>query len=267
MRSGNYTRALRFASLLAAGLTAPGMVTSAWAHDFILKPTEMRVAKGKPLSVQVMLTESYFKGDRIPEIDQVKIAVVDPASGSRTTIPLASDDAGKVLAGSVDAPGSQALTVIAERAGRYRSKTPEGNKPVPKTAPGATDTVYSEAYAKALINLDGKTSAFETPAGLRLEIVPIDNPAQVRPGTAMAVKVLFENSPVQTRVQAVYEGYVSQDEKQPFVVDVETAADGTARIPISQPGLWMLRAGHTINSPTETYDRYSAKSVLMFEIE
>src|SRR5688500_1110069 len=99
-----------------------GTTPAARAHDFILKPMETQVTKGKPLHVQLMLTESYFKGDHVPAVDQVKVSLVDPTSGAKTTIPVSPDDAEKALVGSVDAPGSRTLMVIAERAGRYRSR-------------------------------------------------------------------------------------------------------------------------------------------------
>ena len=43
--------------------------------------------------------------------------------------------------------------------------------------------------------------------------------------------------------------------------------DGTAKVKITQPGVWMVRVQHTVPERNEDYDRYVARAVLLFEVK
>lgn len=61
-----------------------------------------------------------------------------------------------------------------------------------------------EAFAKALINLQGSGEAITLRAGDRLELAPLDNPAYLSPGDTLRVAVLFDGKPLaSSRVAAM----------------------------------------------------------------
>ena len=42
--------------------------------------------------------------------------------------------------------------------------------------------------------------------------------------------------------------------------------DGTAKVKITQPGIWMVRVQHAVTESSEDYDRYVARAVLLLSI-
>jgi uncharacterized GH25 family protein len=53
-----------------------------------------------------------------------------------------------------------------------------------------------EKFSNALVNVTPADNGFSTVIGDILEIVPVTNPATVRPGDEMTVKVLFKGQPL-----------------------------------------------------------------------
>ena len=100
--------------------------------------------------------------------------------------------------------------------------------------------------------------------GDTLEIVPLTNPT-VRPGDELTVKVLFKGPPLATNVYATYDGF-SQEENT-YAYYTEGYKDGTAKVKITHPGVWMVRVQRTAPERTEDYDRYVAHAVLLFEVK
>lgn len=135
---------------------------------------------------------------------------------------------------------------------------------MPKTAPGASDTVRTEAFAKALVNMAPGDDGFGTVVGSRLEIVPVTNPAAPKADGTTVFKVLFDGKPLATRVTATYDGYSEKDDD--FAVTAESGADGTVSIKADRPGFWLVRAIHRFDETTDLHDRYAAGATLVFAV-
>ena len=254
-------RSFRSKTLAALALAAGLLPAAALGHDYLLKPDDATVAAGQPLTVRVMITEVYMKGDVIAPADKTTVTL--RAGGTAVTVPMQPDEQAKVLRGSVPAPSAGTILALADRSG-YRSKTPEGNKPVPKTAPGASETVRSESFAKALINLSPGDDGFATVVGTRLEIVPTSNPATPGSNGTTGFRVLFDGKPLATTVTATFDGY--SDKEDDFAVTTESGPDGVARIRTDRPGFWMVRAQHRFDETTDMHDRYAAGATLVFTV-
>lgn len=248
-------------SLLAAtlALALPG---TAPAHDFVLKPLTARAGEGQPVAVQALLTEVYFKGDVVLPVERVQFAVL--AKDGTQPLALTPNKDAKALEGALPAPTAKTFVIVGQTTPRYRSKTPEGDKPVPKTAPGATDTQRSEAFSKALINLGAADDGWSTTVGSRLEIVPLTNPAALPADGTLRVKVLFDGKPLATRIQATHDGFSTKDDT--YAVTTESGADGVATIKLAKANvLWVVRARHALAETTPEHDRYSALATLVFQ--
>lgn len=250
----------RRAALLAL---LPLLPAAAAAHDFLLKPLAPQVAEGQPAGVQALLTEVYLRGDVVLPESRVQVALVTP--GGRHPVALAPDPAAKALAGAAPAPTGRAF-VIAGQTGRYRSKTAEGDKPLPKSgAPGATETLRAEAFSKALVNLAPGDDGFATRVGHRLEILALDNPAALGPDGALRVQVLFDGRPLAVRLDATHDGYSTADEA--FATHAESGPDGIATLRLTRPGvLWAVRARHGLVEAAPEHDRYTAAATLVFPL-
>ena len=248
-------------TVLAAAASVMLLPAAAEAHDLLLKPEAATVAAGAPLTVSAMLTEVYMKGDVIPPADKTTVTL--RAGDKSVVVPMQPDEGAKVLRGTVPAPSAGTMLLLAARAG-YRSKTPEGTKPVPKTAPGASETVRSESFAKALVNLSAADSGFGTVIGTRLEIVPLTNPGKPGADGTTRFKVLFDGKPLATKVTATYDGY--SDKEDDVAVTAESGADGIVSIETASPGLWMLKASHRFDEATALHDRYAAGATVVFSV-
>ena len=80
----------------------------------------------------------------------------------------------------------------------------------------------------------------------------------------MTVRVLFKGLPLTTNVYATYDGF--SKEENTYAYYTEGHKDGTAKVKITQPGIWMVRVQHTTPEHAEDYDRYVARAVLLFEV-
>lgn len=97
--------------------------------------------------------------------------------------------------------------------------------------------LYSR-YSKLLAGANG--AAATKPLGHALEIVPERDPAQLKPGEALTVTVLFKGKPLASaQVAAVYAGAVMKGHEYP--VTARTGNDGKAVLKLDRPGLWYAR--------------------------
>lgn len=110
---------------------------------------------------------------------------------------------------------------------------------------GDREHVTSEKYGKSIIVVGKGNEIINRPLGHRIEIVPLKNPSEVKPGDSIPVKVLFEGKPLSTHVYATYAGYYSEDEPFPFFT--KSNKKGVAYIRISQPGIWMIVSNHKVD--------------------
>lgn len=114
---------------------------------------------------------------------------------------------------------------------------------------------YSK-YVKAFFQC-GKalSSNFGAPLGLRIEIIPEQNPYLLTPGDGLPVRVLFEGEPLSGLT--LHAGY---DAAPSGVFSGETDGTGRAVIPITASGHWYIRGIHLIqvDGPDHSYESYWA---------
>jgi len=97
------------------------------------------------------------------------------------------------------------------------------------------------------------------------EIILLDNPATVRPGTELRCQVLREGRPVVTEVGAVFDGY--SEEEDTYVSKTTTGPDGVAHVVITEPGLWMLRAALTEPVSDGSADKVNLRATYVFAVK
>ncbi|SFM53725.1 DUF4198 domain-containing protein [Thermodesulforhabdus norvegica] len=118
---------------------------------------------------------------------------------------------------------------------------------------GSEKQVPSEKYAKAIISTDRTSQSIPPlPHEPRLDILPLENPASIKPGVCLPVKVLYEGQPLSTYLYATYAGYYSETE--PFPITVKSDEDGIACVPVDRPGNWLVQCSHKVDiSATLTF--------------
>jgi len=237
---------------LVAGILST--VSGASAHDLLVKPNAAAAASGAPIALQVLLTEVYFAPDVVPPVERTVLTVL--SGGSSTPVALTKDADVKALAASLTSTGQP--TIVTATLSRERPARAEPGK-APEPA------MLSEASSKALLNLSAGATGFDASNGSRLEIIPLANPAEMKSGQELPIKLLFDGKPLKAQIFASYDGFSARDHSFAFATSSE--ADGTAFIKLTAPGLWMVKTSHTVPETSETPKRYSAGASLVFDVK
>lgn len=157
--------------------------------------------------------------------------------------------------------------VLAKTKEGFFTKTTEGyQRQNKKGLKNVLQCSYSGGYAKALINTgNGRTDVFSKPVGHILEIVPGENPTELKTGDRLSLKVLYERKPLKTELYATYLGFSSEGA---WAYVANTNAEGTGQIKILSPGIWLVKVNHKLPfSDLEECDQYSYTATLTFEVK
>jgi len=121
-------------------------------------------------------------------------------------------------------------------------------------------------FAKAVVDVEkGGGKNLTKPVGHTLEIVPLEDPADLREGDYMPVKVLYNNEPLKTELYATYVGFSTENA---WAYTTKTNKQGMGRIKMLKSGIWLIKAGHTVPYPDpEECDQYSYSATLTFEVK
>lgn len=119
-------------------------------------------------------------------------------------------------------------------------------------------------YAKLLIQVGDRTDdTYKKTAGLKLEIVPSQNPYDLNSGDYINCKVLYRGSPEPHALVKVW----SHVGNRIFLQNIYTESDGAIRFPISTTGPWMVSSVKMIRSSSPIAEWESMWASLVFEIE
>jgi uncharacterized GH25 family protein len=223
----------------------------------------MTVAAGAALPVAGLSSHVFMVSEELEDAKDVKLGVL--ADGKRSDIPSTANAKTLSYEGTVTAPTPGTFIVTGQRLPQIWASTPNGTKQATKKTPGATNVRKIEKFSKALVNVSPSDNGFAAVIGDTLEIVPVTNPATVRVGDEIQVKVLFKGQPLTTNVYATYDGF--SKEENTYAYFTEGRSDGTAKVKITQPGLWMVRVENATSEVTDDYDRYVGRAVLLFEVK
>jgi uncharacterized GH25 family protein len=123
--------------------------------------------------------------------------------------------------------------------------TGEGMKEIVKLRAGNPDAEGRELYSRYSKLLVGASPANTQPLGHVLEIVPLKDPATLKPGEALEVQVLFRGKPLaDVQVAAAYSGAEMKGHEFPVVT--RTDAEGKAVLKLDRGGLWYARLIHMV---------------------
>ena len=101
-------------------------------------------------------------------------------------------------------------------------------------------SLYSKQYAKSLIIAGDENKGLKTPVGHDLEIIPLRDPAELKKGEKMQIKVLYKGKPARfTKVMATYYGFSVQGD---YAFATTTDRSGKAEIRVVHQGHWMIKA-------------------------
>jgi uncharacterized GH25 family protein len=103
----------------------------------------------------------------------------------------------------------------------------------------------SGKYAKAIIQVGEKDKGFSQVCGHRIEIIPLENPAKIKAGDFLTVRILFEGEPLSTFVYGTYTDF--KPGKDAFPSIAKSNQEGIAKIKISHKGEWLIYVSHRVD--------------------
>jgi uncharacterized GH25 family protein len=251
---------IRIVAAIAVIALAPSIVC---AEEFILKPFSTTVEAGERFSVAVLSARIFMRSHKLEAAKDVRIELCTESERG-PPVPLSPNHIALTIDARVTAPSSRTFIVCATRLAQISSSTPNGNQESTKNTPGANNSRKIEQFAKTLINLSVGDDGYKTVVGDRLEIVPVTNPAAAKVGDEITFKVLFEGQPLSTPIFATYDRF--SENEATYAYYTEAADDGTAKVQITHPGLWMVRVETKVPEKAEDHDTYLARAVLVFRV-
>lgn len=123
--------------------------------------------------------------------------------------------------------------------------------------------LYSR-FAKLLIQVGDRTDeTYKKSAGLKYEVIPSQNPYDLKSGDYLECKILYRGNPEPHALVKVW----SHVGNRIFLQNIYTESDGTIRFPISTTGPWMVSSVKMIRSKSPAAEWESMWASLVFEIE
>lgn len=216
-------------AIIAGGLAA----ATAHAHYPWLMASSFSPPEGRAATVYLAWGhhfpfEGFMAGDRAGSVE-----IVSP-DGKKTALEPNG-------AAGYATPELQQGTyvVLASQKGGYFTRTKQGSKRQSKE--GLSDVIacsYSSNNMKAILNV-GQGSVADRQFDQPLEIVPLSNPAELKAGDYMDVKITMRGEPYGGMVFATYAGFSTEGA---YAYTVEPDNQGKASIRILHPGQWLIRA-------------------------
>lgn len=239
-----------------------GLSAVAWAHDFWLVPDAFEIAERAELRVRGQTSsrfptsESAVAPDRIAEARLIGATSDEPITGlstSGTSLVLRHRPAhagqrvvvASIAPRSLRAAGREfkrymELEGAADLAAKY-----ERQGLLPKS--DSITRRYAK-YAKTIVEVGrGGPRAYSRVAGQVAEFVPLRDPAALRAGDTLPIRLLYRGRPLG---DAHVHAGPATDAEAASDLSLTTDADGTVRLPVASPGLWNIRTIHIVPAPS-----------------
>lgn len=256
----------------AAAALLLGLGTVAAAHDFWLVPDAFRVSPGSWTDVRGQTSSRFPTSESAVAPDRVADARVITASASTPITQLSQLGRSLRLRYRPVAPGQHLIAVrllprlVRESPSSFRRYMDLEGAPELRARyerEGLLPTIGSDSitrsyakYAKTLVEVgSGGPRAYARPAGHPLEFVPLADPAAVRPGERLAVRLVFRGRPVagaHVHAGAVPEVPGSRTDTAAAAaaahhdMSVATDTEGVVHVAIDRDGLWNVRTIHIV---------------------
>jgi uncharacterized GH25 family protein len=259
-------------SLSVAVILVAGIVQ---AHEFWLQPKKYRYQLGDEVKVDFMVGES-FTGE-LWDLSKHKVEKIElhRSSGLKDLANDVKSTKGNNLSVKCDLEGTYVLTMqsnaayIETQGNEFNDYLKEDgldyilNERKKLNQLEKPSTEFYTRYAKLMIQVgERKDETFKKKIGLRYEIVPDQNPYNLKAGDYLSCKIFFEGKPVPHTLVKVW----SKIKNTTFLQNIYTEKDGTVRFPISTNGEWMVSSVKMIKSEKEGAEYQSLWASLVFGI-
>lgn len=246
-----------------AAATAVFLLTAALlsAHDFWLVPDAFQVAPGDALEVRGQTSSKFPTSESAVALARISEARVVSASSEETVTDM-SHSGKSLLLRHRPATAGQRIVAVALKPTSVRESA-EGFKRY-MTLEGApqlaaryeregllpkTDSItrrYAK-YAKTVIEVGrGGPRAFSRVVRHPAELVPLNDPASLRAGDTLAVRLLYRGQPLANAHVHAGAAPAADSRNAPKDQSLVTDAEGVARVAVAENGLWNVRTIHIV---------------------
>lgn len=259
---------MRFALVLLIG-------SALSAHDLYLKPTAFRLSPGQLGTVEFHSGDSFPNSESPPVLSRVRDARLTSSHGEQNIGQLRVQ--GKMAVGEFTTPAASGALLTARTIPNFIELDPvkfeqylehenlhwvidwrKGHGESRK--PGRE--LYSK-YVKSILHTGGPDSFVCRPSGQTIEFVPFVDPASLKPGQTLQVRILFRGSPARdlhVEASSLSGGAVKQRDLG------RTDSKGQISIPLDVAGIWKLHAIRMECSNSNEADWESFWASLTFEV-
>jgi uncharacterized GH25 family protein len=261
------------------------MPVTAWGHDMFLVVPDHNVPAKSDVTVSLYNGTFDKSENAIDRERMIDVSVVDgtgqvsnPAAkqwreeGTVTLLDLRTGSPGTYVVGI--STKARMIELGAEEFNDYLKHDGVADILEQRKKAGTLDRPAKERYSKHVKTIlqvgEATTDSYAQQLGYPLEIVPLANPATLRPGATLEVRVLADGEPIAEQlVYASHEGFHSHDESGDHREAVKTRTDksGVAGIEISRPGRWYVRLIRMLPVSEDGVDYESNWATLTFQVK
>ena len=244
-------------------------ITPSFSHELTIKAKDSAMKEGTPFHVTVQSAHKFIVPEEVEILSRVKAGIIE--GGKFIPSELKANDAELCIDFTVtpkDLSGSVILAAMKD--GESWCVTNEGGKSGARRELEAQGLKVISAnkydkYAKAIFNASHDDKNFAQVLGHPLEIIPITNPADAKPGEYFHVRILLNGQPYTGPVWASYDGFAPEYENT-YAYYTE-AENGEAHVKITAPGYWGIRASQGGLPGVEgEYDALNLRAFLLFTV-
>lgn len=121
---------------------------------------------------------------------------------------------------------------------------------------GKSSREFYQRCAKSLLQAGKKTDdTYAINCGMPLEIIPLQNPYDLKIGDKLSVKILFEGKPL---ADAVVRSWQKVDETKTNQARFRTNARGIADIELNAKGIWMISLVKMVETSDKSQSDYQS---------
>jgi uncharacterized GH25 family protein len=238
--------------------------SSAHAHYPWMNLSTYSANTGSNIQINIGWGHNYPLGSFMKHED-LEYAMLKNAEGE--DVPLnPKNEIELETAEGLSSPGTYIAT--ANRKPGFYTRTTDGAK---RQSKEGLDNVlacwYSESNMKSILIVGDEPGKISTEAvGQSMEIIPQENPASLRAGDYLPVKVLLKGEPYSGKIYATYMGFSTESDV--FAYTANTNQEGMGKIRILQPGIWMIKVEHQEPYPDQAVcDTATYRNIMTLEIK
>ena len=237
--------------------------TPALAHYPWLTLTKYDLNPGQKIKAFIGWGHQFPVEDLL-KAEEIAAVTIHTPDGKKISAPVINDF--QFQGPSQDQPGVYLVT--AEKKPGFYTRMEKGfARKSKKGLKNVQSCTRSIAFMKAVANIGQGGGKVDRIVGHDLELVPMKNPADLKVGDTLPIRVLFQGKPVEDypKVLATYAGFPSS---KAYAHANSAGKDGVANLRILHPGLWVVYVNIKVPYPDlNECDQTSYTSVLTFRID